>query len=41
MKIYLGTKTTFDFFQIQKFLFFNVKDYIYNKYICEIYIWQI
>ena len=30
--------TTFDFFKYKKFLFFNVKDFICNKYICEIFI---
>ena len=36
--IYIGTKTIFDLFRYKKFLFFNVKDFIFNKYICEIYI---
>ena len=28
IKIYIGTKTTYDFFRYKKFLFFNVKDFI-------------
>ena len=38
IKIYIGTKTTFDIFRYKKFVFFNVKDFIFNKFICEIYI---
>ena len=38
IKIYIGTKTTFDFPGTIKFLFFNVKEFIFNKYICEMYI---
>ena len=38
IKIYIGTKTTFDFSDTKKFLFFNVKDFIFSKCICEIYI---
>ena len=38
IKIYIGTKTTFDFSDTKKILFFNVKDFIFSKYICEIYI---
>ena len=38
IKIYIGTKTTFDFSDTKKFLFYNVKDFIFYKFICEIYI---
>ena len=36
-KIYIGTKTTFDFFSAQKNLIFNVK-YFTFRYICKMYI---
>ena len=29
---------TYDFSDTKKFLFFNVKDFIFYKYICEMYI---
>ena len=32
--IYIGTKTTFDFSDKNK-NFFNLKDFIFNKYICK------
>ena len=38
IKIYIGTKTTFDFSDTKKILFFNVKYFIFCKFICEIYI---
>ena len=38
IKIYIRTKTTFDFSDTKKFVYFNVKDFIFSKYICEIYI---
>ena len=38
IKVVIETKTTFDFSETKKFLFFNVKDFIFNKYICEMYI---
>ena len=28
--LYIGTKTTFDFFKYKKFLLFNVKDFRFN-----------
>ena len=37
-KIYIGTKTIFGYFIYKFCLFFNVKDFILDKYTCEIYI---
>ena len=37
IKIYIGTKTTFDFSATKKFLVFNVKDFIFYKHICNLY----
>ena len=38
IKIYIGIKTTFEiFFLNKKFLFFNLKDFIFDKYICKMY----
>ena len=34
----LEQKRLLSFFRYRKFLFFNVKDFIFNKYNCEIYI---
>ena len=34
--IYKGTKTTFEIFYKQTTLVFNVKDFMFYKYICEI-----
>ena len=38
IKIYIGTKTTFEKTLNQKFVFFNVKDFIFHKYISKMYI---
>ena len=37
-KIYIGTKTTFEFFSNKKILIFNVKYFIINRYKCKMYI---
>ena len=34
----MRTKKTFEFFSIKKFLTFDVKDFIFNRYICKMYI---
>ena len=38
IKIYIGTKTTLDFFKCKKNLSFNVKYFMFIKNICEMYI---
>ena len=34
IKIYTVTKTTIEKINIKNFLYFNVKDFIFNKYYC-------
>jgi hypothetical protein len=36
--IYIGIKTTYDMFKDKKILIFNIKDFIFHKFICKMYI---
>ena len=38
IKIYIETKTTLEIKNSKKLYFCNVKDFIFNKYICEMFI---
>ena len=37
IKIYIEIRTTFEDFFNKQFLFFNLKDFMFNKYICKMY----
>ena len=35
MKVYIEAMTNFEKISDKKFLYFNLKDFIFNKYICK------